>query len=163
MKIVLLALVLFGLSDITLAAPNEDILSVYLIRHAEKQQGKDPELTKKGLQRAGFYRHFLKDAAIDGIFSTDYQRTQQTVKPLAQHYKKDVTLYDPRQLKQFAEQLKQKKGNYVVVGHSNTTPQLASFLGADEWAMDHHEFDRVYHLILKDGKLIFSTILRSPK
>lgn len=130
--------------------------SIYLVRHAEKVKdgAKDPKLTAKGLQRAKLLADNLRDAEIVKIFSTDYERTRQTAAPLANAIGKKAELYNPRDLKSFAERIKKIKGNILIVGHSNTTPMMVHLLGGDAHGdIDESEYDRLYHLTIENGKV----------
>lgn len=136
---------------------------IYLVRHAEKQADgtRDPSLTEQGLHRAELLAKRLLDKKIAAIYSSDYQRTKQTAKPLAEKLGIEVSLYDPRKLQEFANQLRSRSDNILVVGHSNTTPALAYYLGGDTFGdIDESEYDRLYHLKIQDGK-VESTLLRS--
>ncbi|MFT4925419.1 MAG: phosphohistidine phosphatase SixA [Phenylobacterium sp.] len=153
LKVILLPLTLLMLlcSTATTFAASE----IYLVRHAEKQVDgtRDPALTQTGHQRAQWLANWLKGKNVQHIYSTNYQRTQQTVAPLAQQTGLTVRAYDPRQLAQFAATLKQTtdktNGIVVVVGHSNTTPQLVQLLGGDAGnPIVESEYDRIYHLTL---------------
>lgn len=151
-------LILFLVS--TIAAAREDnaqsqLQVIYLVRHAEKlvnsnSQDKDPPLTDAGRERARHLAYVLGDAGIDRIYSSDYQRTRQTGEPLAKKLGLQIQSYDPRALAAFAQQLRQKNGRSLVVGHSNTTPQLVELLGGDGGAPidEATEYDRLYTVIL---------------
>ena len=121
--------------------PEETILStIFLVRHAEKEEGDDPGLTEAGHARAQALADMLEAVQVDAIFSTDYRRTQLTAAPLAEQKALTVQSYNPRELAEFAEQL---KADYVgkiivVVGHSNSTPTLTGFLDGTE---AHPSFD----------------------
>ncbi len=137
--------------------------TIYLVRHAEKEVDgtKDPVLTTQGIQRAQNIADMLSSANIKHIYSTDYQRTQMTAKPLADMLGVDVKSYDPRQLKQFAEQLKQQEGNILVVGHSNTTPELTHFIsGKSTISLTEAEYDFIFQVII-DGPHSYLNVLKS--
>ena len=74
----------------------------------------------------------LKDVGISKIYSTGYHRTQETAKPLAVLLNLNVQSYDPDKLEEFAEQLKTLNANVLIVGHSNTTPQLTILLSGQQ-------------------------------
>ena len=56
--------------------------SIYIVRHAEKQTGKDPLLTADGNARAGDLMRELKNKKIKRIYVTEYKRTQHTADSL---------------------------------------------------------------------------------
>lgn len=120
---------------------------IYLVRHAEKVTTvSNGDLTEKGQQRAKQLAHLLKSAGITQVYSTEYKRTLQTATPLAKALNLPVKSYNPRELKAFAKQLKQQVGVIVVVGHSNTTPQLVRMLGGQAKDMTEAEYTRLYQL-----------------
>lgn len=131
---------------------------IYLVRHAEKVTTvRDGDLTKQGQQRAKNVAHMLKSAGINAIYSTDYKRTQQTAAPLAKTLNLKVQSYNPRELKAFAENLKQQSGVIMVVGHSNTTPYLVRLLGGKAKDMTEKEYTRLYQLSFDNQNV--STVL----
>ncbi len=138
---------------------------IYLVRHAEKRldQGKDPELTEKGQHRARLYADSFRDAGITRIYSTDYIRTQATVKPLADVLNQTVSVYDPDRLGDLANTLRSKHGIYFVSGHSDTTQDLVKALGGAAGAEidENNEYDRVYQLILNADDSVYTHRLRS--
>lgn len=145
----LLALVTLLLVTPTLAA--DENRNIYLIRHAEKQADgtKDPSLTEQGRSRAANIFKQLKGKNITVIYSTNYKRTRETASPLVAFLKIELTLYDSNQLKNFAEQLLAERGNALVIGHSNTTPQLVELLGGDpHGSIRESEYQRLYHLAI---------------
>ena len=146
MKTTFLSTILFLClwSNITLAER-----SIYLVRHAEKQADgtANPSLTKQGLQRANNLAQQLKDKNIVAVYSTSYNRTQQTAAPLAKLLGLDVQTYDPRKLLEFAETVLRSDQTILIVGHSNTTPSMVTHLGGDSFGdIDESVYDRLYHL-----------------
>lgn len=160
-----------GLAGFVLSAcqaiPAPDTGTAYLVRHAEKVTGdglmklddpRDPPLTAEGTARAEALADRLMKAGITQIWSTDTTRTRDTAAPLSARLGLDVQLYDASDLTGFAAQLKADPGATVlVVGHSNTTPQLAEALGAEPGApiVEATEYDRLYvvDLSTSDGEI----------
>ncbi len=138
----------------------DDDTVIYLVRHGEKLADTDPGLTEKGIARAKALAALLKDAEITHVYSTDYKRTRMTAEPTASNSNVAVTLYDPRALKTFSDELavlaKSIKGNILVVGHSNTTPVVANFLTNGEYPMlNEDQYDHLYVVWkAKDGSLM---------
>lgn len=131
---------------------------VYLVRHAEKQAGEDPSLTAAGEARAAELADLLVDQGLAQIHSTNYKRTLETAAPLAARTGLEVVLYDPRDLDRFAGELRASVGVHLVVGHSNTTPQLATALGGDPGGEidETAEYDRLYVIDLSSGAVVSS-------
>ncbi|GAB5518953.1 MAG: hypothetical protein RhofKO_12040 [Rhodothermales bacterium] len=140
--------------------------TVYLLRHAEKSEStmtRDVPLSNAGHARADAAARLLASADITTVYSTLYQRTQQTATPIAETHGLAVQDYDPRTLADFATTLSTTPGIHVVVGHSNTTPYLATVLGGVEVPpIAEDEYDRLYQIILVDGEPVQTTLLRLP-
>ena len=127
--------------------------TIYLVRHAEKEPGRDPNLTPAGKDRAEALAARLESVQLDTIYSTDYRRTRQTAAPISLQSGVPVLRYDPEKLSGFASQLRAQKGTALVVGHSNTTPELVAALGGEAGApiTEASEYDRLYVLTFTDG------------
>jgi len=145
------------------AQASADPTTIYLTRHAEKAAtGTDPVLTAEGQARATNIGAALKDAKIKHIYSTAYQRTQQTAQPLASYLALPVNTYDGTQLAAFAQQLRALPDNALVVGHSDTTPELIRQLGGDPGsAIAETEFDRLYQVTFAADGSVSTTLLHS--
>lgn len=121
------------------------VTTFYLIRHAEKDRSNpdaiDPELNQDGLGRAMHWAEILNEVALDAIYTTDFERTIMTAAPTS--VKKDITVqyYDPDTL-QVEQFLADNLGkNVLVVGHSNSTPELVNkLIGQQKYeAMDDYD------------------------
>jgi phosphohistidine phosphatase SixA len=136
---------------------------IYLTRHAEKSAtGTDPALTTEGLTRAQNIAAALKKSGIKYIYSTAYVRTQQTAQPLSQVLSLPVQTYDPSQLASFAQQLRALPDNSMVVGHSDTTPELIRQLGGDPGSeIAETEFDRLYQVAIGQDGSVTTTLMNS--
>ena len=140
-----------------------DSYSIYLVRHAEKLTDvKDPALTACGVRRADQLANMLSNTDITEIYSTSYQRTMQTATPLANQQKMAIRNYNPKQLEQFAFQLKQKRENALVVGHSNTTPMLVELLAKQKVApLTEQDYQYLYQVqFVNDQPML--TIFKQP-
>lgn len=123
-----------------------DAQTYYVLRHFEKLPTQlDPGLTSVGERRAEALVELLRDKSIRYLFTTDYARTRATVAPLAKARGLSVRLYDPRVLAALAAQL-QTLDAVLIVGHSNTTPQLVRLLGGTADAMQEQDFGDLYVL-----------------
>lgn len=148
------SLLFSGLCATSLMAADANI--IYLTRHAEKlDTGSDPSLSDAGKLRASNIASMLKEANINAIYSTSYNRTLETAAPLSELTSVGVQSYNPSALSEFSTELKTLVGNTMVVGHSNTTPELVTLLGGDAGtAIDESEYDRLYQLIFdQDGSV----------
>jgi len=137
------------------------VTTVYLVRHGEKKlDNDDPDLTEAGQQRAQALAHALRSVPLDAIFSTDTRRTRQTAAPAARSL--EVRLYGKEDVARVIMHIRRTPGRYLVVGHSNTTPDLVSRLGGDPGAAidENTEFDRLYVLVLHPDGSVVTVLLR---
>lgn len=129
----------------------------YFVRHFEKQQGDDPHLTEQGQNRAVSLAKYFTNQELTQVYSTAYNRTKQTAKPVAAALDIKVKSYNPRELTLFAAELK-KQDKVLVVGHSNTTPQLLELMGGDKVSIAESEYGTLYILQKQDGDLKTSQV-----
>ncbi|MBC7453110.1 MAG: histidine phosphatase family protein [Massilia sp.] len=136
---------------------------IYVVRHAEKTaEGKDPELTAQGQARAHTLGRMLGKTGIAAIFSTPTRRTLQTAQPLAAQSGLAVQTYDAAKPGAMIDQVKALTGPVLVVGHSNTVPELVKLLGGVAGApIADDEFDRLYQLIVAADGSVTTVLLTS--
>jgi len=162
MRIRILIFVLASSFIMTVPAfAGDDSFTLYLVRHAEKQQdgSRDPVLTDIGNQRSAKLASWFSDKNIKDVWSSDYKRTRDTAKPIVSALDLELSLYDPRDLSAFSAKLMANQSSAVVVGHSNTTPELARLLCDCEIAdMDDSEHDRLIIISIRDGKAQAKTL-----
>ena len=141
-------------------APEESVF--FLVRHAEKaDQSEDPPLTEWGHARARNLARLLKDAGVGAIHSSDFVRTRDTAAPLATSLGLEVALYDPNDLPGLVQTLTGSAGRVLVVGHSNTTPELAGLRGGEPGSpIPEDEYDRLYVLTRRPGIGTTTVVLR---
>lgn len=161
-----IGLMSFLLPNYTVIANDSDSehqFTVYLVRHAEKVlEQKNPPLTPCGLKRAEQLAVILEQANIKAIYSTEFTRTEQTAAPLANKLNLEVQPYSPRKLESFAAKIKQEKQNVVIVGHSNTTPQLTAFVANTLVKnITEKEYQMLYQVKFSGGNAQL-TLLKQP-
>ena len=143
MKSIVAVLLFLSLSGVATKTGQDSAGSglVFLVRHAEradagmaaaKMAGADPDLSDAGKARAQALATLLKDAHISAIFTTQYKRTRDTARPLATTAGVTVTSLDASDTAGLAARVKGASGNVLVVGHSNTLPDLIKALGITE-------------------------------
>jgi broad specificity phosphatase PhoE len=129
--------------------------TIVLLRHAEKQVGTpdDAPLSPQGELRATRLAQMFGDAEAFGrvkqIYVTDTRRSQQTVASLAQRLNLKPVVVDAQTSSgDLARRLlrENRGGLAIVVGHSNSVPQLVARLAqADKVpAIGEEEFDTLY-------------------
>ena len=102
-----------------------DCTKVYLIRHAEKDRtdktNSNPHLNSLGTKRSLKWKDFFKNINFDIIYSTNYHRTLETIKPFSENGT-ELIIYNPSKI-DYNEFVSNNKGKTIlVVGHSNTIP-----------------------------------------
>lgn len=137
---------------------------IFLARHGEKADaGRDPGLTPQGQQRARHIAAMLGQSGVEAIFSTPVARALQTAQPLAQQLGLAVQPYDAAMPKLLVEKVKALSGAVLVIGHSNTLPELVQlFGGAPGTEIDEEEYDRLYLLVDGPGGKVTTVRLTSP-
>jgi len=123
---------LFLIIFLAFSIPENDCSTFYLIRHAEKvrtdKSDRDPALNEKGIIRALNWKEYFIDKDISKIYSTNYKRTIETVKPLQEAMGLATILYSPSSI-DYKDFISSNKGEIVlVVGHSNTIPNFVNEL-----------------------------------
>jgi len=132
---------------------------IYIVRHAEKESGKDPVLTPAGRQRAGDLMRKMKRKHIHHIYVSQYRRTQMTGDSMriqlgidTIHYVADTTGEDL--LNKIIAHNDQRR-RILVIGHSNTIPNIIRKLGVANYPTDYipdNEFDNLFLLRYKKHK-----------
>lgn len=130
------------------STPPAPSASYVIVRHAEKASDdpRDPNLSDAGRARAERLASWLKNEPLGAVYATAYRRTQQTGEPTARAHELSVTTYEAKQpAADFAAQLRRDRpqGTTLIVGHSNTAPDIAAALcGCTVAPMPETEFDR---------------------
>ena len=100
---------------------------------------------------------------IDTIYSSDYIRTRDTARPLAEALGLELELYNPGDLEALATKLRAAEGRILVVGHSNTTPRLVGLIGGEPGTdIADDEYDRLYIVVAGSGGPVTSLLRFSP-
>jgi broad specificity phosphatase PhoE len=147
MKHFTVLLLLCGLLVSTAAAQS----TVFIVRHAEKAQGDDPDLSEAGRARAESLANLLKDAGISAIYTSEVKRTKQTAAPLAKTLHLEPTILAAKDRDILVTKIKDSSGNVLVVGHSNTIPDLIKSLGiTTPVTIADNDYDNLFVLILEE-------------
>jgi broad specificity phosphatase PhoE len=152
MKILLaFAFALWSLAAPTVAAAQG---AVFVVRHAERADtSADSLLSSAGEARAARLETILKDAGITQIYTTNLRRTIQTAAPLATSLKVKPTELPVNDLDGLLSGLQAAShARVLVVGHSNTVPQILQRLGiADPITIADTEYDNLFILVPQKG------------
>ena len=113
-----------------IACTSDKTTTYYLIRHAEKDRtnttNKNPNLNSDGVIRAEKWAKHFENIVLDAVYSTDYNRTQQTAAPTAKSKGLIIQSYNPSKMYDSIFKKNTKGKTILVVGHSNTTPVFAN-------------------------------------
>lgn len=141
--------------DTLIEIANEDSsVIVYCVRHAETTgAGGNPSLSAEGLIRADDLANALSNVELSAVYSTNFNRTRETATATANDQGLSVQIYDAFNIPAFSDQLIESyKGKSVlVVGHSNTTPQLLNALtkSGSFIVFDENTYDNLYIVNVK--------------
>ena len=129
--------------------------TIVLVRHAEKELGaiSDAPLSPEGEQRADRLANMFGDTQRFGrlgkIYVTNTRRTQQTAMRLSQRLGLVSEVVDAKiDSKELAHRVldENRGGRVLVVGHSNTVPELVHILSGAESvpSIGEDEYDTMY-------------------
>jgi broad specificity phosphatase PhoE len=115
---------------------------VILVRHADRV-GENPDLSPAGRQRAETLAAMLAEGGIDAIFTSDAKRTKDTAKPLAAKLQLTPVVQDASATVA-AAQVRAAGEIVLVVGHSDTVPELIAALDGPDVEIGPSEFNRMF-------------------
>jgi phosphohistidine phosphatase SixA len=127
----------------TTAQPN-----FYVMRHLHTRAGvSDPDLTPEGMKYALAVSYSFERDPPDVIYVSSTKRAQQTAAPLAQRLKLTPKIYDPRDTPGLIAAVSAETGTVLVVGHSNTVPDIIEKLGGKRPPdLTHEDFGDIWHV-----------------
>lgn len=114
--------------------------TVFVMRHAEKAEAPpdDPLLSPAGEMRAlalaEQFGRAPKGQGLDTIFVSEFRRTQETVRPLANRLGIPVIVVPAAEPKTVARRAldENRGGRVLIVGHSDTVPAIVKELSGDK-------------------------------
>jgi broad specificity phosphatase PhoE len=127
--------------------------TIFFVRHAEKAStgGDDMDLSEIGRARAESLATALKDAEISAIYTTEFKRTRQTAAPLAKALHLEPAIISSKDRATLIAKLQASSGNVLVVGHSNTIPDIIKALGiTTPVTIADADYDNFFALILDE-------------
>lgn len=162
MKLIyIVGLVTFGFILQNCGDTTQEITTIYLVRHAEKDltdSTDNPPLTEVGYQRADNLATTLKDVHFNGLFSTDLHRTKNTLLPLAQQQNITIVDYPYYDWQTMLDSLKiTYQKNYLIGGHGDNLLEMIDYLQArrPQPSLGKHEYDNIFKVsISKDSSWV---------
>jgi broad specificity phosphatase PhoE len=134
--------------------------TVFLVRHAEKEAEprQDPPLKNEGVARSQELVRLLSGAGIKAIYTSQFKRTKQTAEPLAAKLGltattitlkpnlSDLRLISEESTAETVNKILSAPGeNVLLVGHSNSIPDVIKMLGGDVVpTIDERKFDDLF-------------------
>lgn len=122
------------------------VMTVFLVRHAEKAAApaQDPPLNEAGRMRAETLARMLEKSGVKAIYTSQYLRTKETGETVAKRLGVTVSSVSlsskpdkPREvsdesIRALTDKVLTHAGEAVlVVGHSNSVPEVIRMLGGD--------------------------------
>lgn len=163
MKNIYIILIAF-LCSFSVFAQESEVTTYYLIRHAEKittnPNDNDPDISVEGIRRAKNWINVFAETKIDAVYATDYRRTKQTAKPVADSKNLPVFKFNLEKMYDPTFKYNTIGKSVLVVGHSNSTPKLANMiLGEEKYeAMKDDNFGNLYIITVTKDK-VTSTVV----
>jgi broad specificity phosphatase PhoE len=147
-------LTLILIAAASLAQPAFAADTVFVVRHMQKAEGTDPPLSAEGAANARALADMLARSGIEAIFATPTRRAMETAQPLAARLGLKVTPYDPAKPDALAAKVAGLSGAVLIVGHSNTVPDLVARVGGKEAvALTEQDYGTVFVVTHDDGKV----------
>jgi broad specificity phosphatase PhoE len=151
-------------------ASAQQVISV--VRHAERasapsgqtatagMMADDPPITPAGEQRAARLASMLASAGIRHVFTSEYLRTRQTAAPLAAKLGLTPAAVPAKDPDALLARIRGADGNVLVVGHSNTVPDLLKKLGVSGTVtIADGDYDNLF-VVFRDGDKATLTTLK---
>jgi broad specificity phosphatase PhoE len=136
--------------------------SVYVMRHLQKDAGGDPGLSAEGRANAERLVAFFAKDPPAAIYVSTTRRARETAAPLAARFHLTPRAYDPRDTAGLVARVKAERGTVLVVGHSNTVPEIVAGLGGVRPAdLAETEFGDVFR-VGRDGRVEHLALSGSP-
>ena len=143
-----LAALAAALAACATTAPGGSAPVYFVMRHLNTPAGeRDPDLTDEGRraaqQLAGWF-HTERPAA---IYVSNFRRTRQTAAPLATRLGLTPILYDPADTPGLVARVRAGPLPALVIGHSNTVPEVIAALGGTApAALVHANFGDIWRV-----------------
>ena len=146
-RLVLAALLPLIVSGCAYMAPLQPAATFYVMRHLNTPEGvSDPDLTPEGQRQAERLGNWFPGIEPPvTIFVSTTRRAQQTAAPLAARLGITPKLYDPADTPGLIAEVLKEPAPVLIVGHSNTVPDIVQALGgARPGPLVHEDFGDVW-------------------
>ena len=134
-------------------APPQAAPAYYVMRHLQKAEGgSDPALSTEGTANAQrLAAWFEGKAKPQAIYVSTTRRARETAMPLAAKLGLTPKEYNPADTAALVARVRADAGSVLVVGHSNTVPDIVAGLGGTRPApLGEMDFGTVW-MVARDG------------
>jgi len=159
MKNVLFFVILVCLGGKSIAQSETPATRIFIVRHAEKEAGKDPLLTAAGNARGGDLLRALKNEGIQKIYTSRTRRTQMTGDSMRIQLGIDTVHYTADTLCDDLINTIMAHSDFgktiLIIAHSNTIPKIIRKLGVLDYPqtdIPDAEFDNLFLITYKNEK-----------
>jgi phosphohistidine phosphatase SixA len=137
--------------------PGAEGTTIILLRHAEKvDDSENPPLSAAGLERSRLLAEMLSRTEVAALFSSQFQRTQQTLEPLAQRVGLNIRVVEYGSADDLVEMIVRgyPRKVSVVASHTTQIPRIIERLGAGPLeAIDERVYDDLFVItVLGEGR-----------
>jgi broad specificity phosphatase PhoE len=121
--------------------------SHYVMRHLQKAAGPDPALSEEGRRNAEKVADLLAADPPSAIYVSTTRRARETAAPLAARLGLTLKTYDPSDTPALIAAVMAESGTVLVVGHSNTVPDIVERLGGARPAdLTEADYGDIWHI-----------------
>ncbi len=159
MKYLLIFLAAICFKTTAFAQQEPAATKIFIVRHAEKEAGKDPVLTSAGNARAGDLMRALQNEGVQKIYVSQYKRTQNTADSMRIQLKISTVQYASDTLCDDLVNAIMVNGDFgktiLIIAHSNTIPQIIRKFGVTDYPygdIPDNEFDNLFVITYKKEK-----------
>jgi hypothetical protein len=132
---------------------------IYVMRHLNTPAGeRDPDLLPEGQRLAAALPGWFGRERVRAIYVSDFKRTRETAAPLAAGLGLTPLVYDPADTPGLIARVRAGPLPALIVGHSNTVPDIVAGLGGTRPApLVHADFGDIWR-VGADGTTLRSRI-----
>ena len=159
MKYLLIFLTAIAFQNMAFAQQETAVTKIFIVRHAEKEAGKDPVLTPAGNARAGDLMRTLQNEGIQKIYVSQYKRTQMTADSLRIQLKINTVQYSADTLCDNLVNTIMENADFgktiLIIAHSNTISQIIRKFGVTGYPygdIPDNDFDNLFVITYKKEK-----------
>jgi len=147
------ALLLLAAAACATAPDDPPAPSWYVMRHLQKAEGPDPALSAQGSANAIRVASRFDDDRPSAIYVSTTRRAHETAAPLAAKLGLTAKEYDPSDTPGLVARVRSETGTVLIVGHSNTVPEIVAQLGGARPAdMAETEYGDIFR-VRRDGSV----------